>query len=251
MQQKYIKNWLLPFIGLGLAFTTLAEPKTLSSDQKPLFPGFSSAQEAANLPQELLGDGNRRFLVLEVDNIEGNDPFDEQQPFFNFDGVRVDSVEQLLALINDGPQLGINDPVVGIGGGDIPPPPASDCQPSSLAADNFGTISITIDPVTGACTLFQGSSGDDLFIQSTTLDSPFSIGVLISSRTGIENFQLLTTPDFENLFFDFFNEDTTVVEFLQVETGAIFTFNIAIEITGVANNGVPAYTFTVFSVEVR
>jgi len=59
----------------GLSSTANETP--LNSDQQPLFPGFKSARDAAGLPQNLLGDGNRRFLVLEVDTIAGNDPFDE------------------------------------------------------------------------------------------------------------------------------------------------------------------------------
>lgn len=236
-------NFRLKQAVLGLAtsmmvFVFPVNANPLDSDQKPLFPGFQSAQDAANLPQNLLGDGDRKFLILEIDNIEGNDPFDEQQPFLNFGGERVESVEDLLALINGAPP-----PV------DPPPPPTGGgCSPSTIDSDSNGTITVQIFS-TGGCQLLSNSSGNSLFIQSTEEDVPFSIGTVFVNATD-RPFTLLTPPDFQGAFFDFFNEDVSVLQIQEVATGTIFTFNISLQFTGaVSANGSLLFTLTVFSFE--
>jgi len=166
--------------GSGLLSTANETP--LNSDQQPLFPGFKSARDAAGLPQELLGDGNRRFLVLEVDTIAGNDPFDEQQPFLNFNGQRFSSVVALLAVVNDLPIVDGN-PVVDPP--DVTPPPDGSftCRRSSVESLNGGA-SIEIISNT-SCTLFRGFVGNAVnfnLIPELAPPYPFPPTLAVSSK---------------------------------------------------------------------
>jgi len=76
-----------PFAGIGQHFVAPQEPEK----QKETIPSSSSATE-----------GEAVFKILSINNISGNNPFNPVQPVFNFGGVVVASVDDLVNCIRGG-----------------------------------------------------------------------------------------------------------------------------------------------------
>ncbi|MGB0506161.1 MAG: hypothetical protein ACPGGK_08175 [Pikeienuella sp.] len=217
----------------------------LDSDQEVLFPGLQNAREAAGLPKQLQGTGDRTFQVLEVQNINGNDPFNEEQPVLNFNGQIVGSIADLLALINgdDGNDDGDdgNDNV---------------CDPASINSASFtvnkdgvafdkANASISFDPDTGDCTLFNSTDGDMLIFEFPVVNnslSPFDLNPnifrldLFSAFAPFgAGFTLLTPAEISaaevgNVFGDNFFVGRKVLQVRHGPTGRVFDVDFTIDV---------------------
>lgn len=176
----------------------------LDADQQSLFPGLENARTALGLPAELEGTGERTFKVLEIQNIRGNDPFNEQQPLLNFNGQIVASVADLLALIQGQQNIG--------GGGD-----GNVCDPNVQTSGvfvanifNFNFFedladgSINFDAGSGQCRLEQGTNGDVAFFT-------YPVRSLVTQR--------------EDLGADFFDFDAIQIDGPIISAGDAGAFN--------------------------
>lgn len=228
---------------IGAAIVANAN-EPLDSDQEVLFPDLQNAREAAGLPKQLLGTGDRTFKVLEFQNINGNDPFNEEQPVLNFNGQIVGSVADLLALINnDGGDDGGDD------GNNI------DCNGVSTLsgafsanvqgiATDFANSSVDFDVETGECQARADTNGNLLLFDLPVLDqstSPFNVGGNFF-RLDLMNvfalfgggFTLLNDPDVSaatlNSFGNFFFVGRKVFQVRHDASNRVFDIDISIDL---------------------
>jgi len=146
----------------------------VAKDEKRLFPGVSGAR-SVRLEGPVLGPEvpvQARRIIVRVRDVqpqEGNNPFDPRQPVLNFDGIVVDSVEDLVVLIR-----------AAAGGGQGPGRDgASDCERSSvrmavILPDLFSG-NFDLDPETAACrTPPPGISGMGNFSITVDREGPLA-----------------------------------------------------------------------------
>ena len=112
----------------------------------------------------LLGQQQQRrrlvsIKVQRIDNFQGNNPLNQEEPVQNFDGQTFDSVAETVAASTGN---------AGVVNGDL-----SGCirtvtmQPSGTAPANFRFASFDIDPNNGSCNLVaDGSTGSALIVQT-------------------------------------------------------------------------------------
>lgn len=273
---------LLVAAGLALALDSQAN-ETLDSDQRELFPGLGGTDPTTGLPRGLVGTGDREFLVLEVENIAGNDPFDEQQPFLNFNGERLGSVQELLAAIAGIDNIDDGDDDGGDVGDNVCDPALVTSTPFPVpngfgGFNDFAFASIDIDPVTGECRSLNNSNGNFLLFSYPGFDQNNSIFDLdaeiflfdlieITAPFG-QGFTLITPPDDPRGFFGFFDLGRQVFEVRQDSTGNVFQIEVdiqqvagaagaidVIDFSGIATQAqgiiaTPVFTLNVISFEV-
>jgi len=79
---------------------------TLDSDSTKLFEGFGSYFMSPSKPETLTGTGQLQgeaiFKVVKVTNLQGNNPFNVYQPVYNFGGVLVANVDDLIDCVRGG-----------------------------------------------------------------------------------------------------------------------------------------------------
>ncbi|MGB0927505.1 MAG: hypothetical protein ACPGVA_09850 [Pikeienuella sp.] len=252
---------------LGAIASHANEP--LDADQQSLFPGLESARSALGLPAELQGTGERTFKILEIQNISGNDPFNEQQPLLNFNGQVVGSVADLLALIQG--QQNIN---VGGGNGDVCNPATQTSGVFTAFVNNFnffediGDGSIDFDALTGVCQLLSDTNGDMLFFTYPAIDTAIDRTDLVGRRFIFDAIrldgQLVSVGDAGNP--NFFRLGRRNLRLRDPDTGRVFTFDIdiqrvagrsdiidVVDVLGTPRQvqaivDTPIFTFTVFAI---
>lgn len=73
------------------------EPAILDRDEKPLFPQLKKAADINDRAAGILG--SKDFKLVKVEALQGQNPFDPIEPFFNLDGERVDNFDELQNLL--------------------------------------------------------------------------------------------------------------------------------------------------------
>lgn len=251
---------------LGAIASHANEP--LDADQQSLFPGLENARTALGLPADLQGTGDRTFLVLEIQNIRGNDPFNEQQPFLNFNGETVASVADLQALIEGQVNL------AGGGNGDVCDPATQTSGVFTAFVNNFnffediGDGSINFDADNADCDLLQDTNGDIAFFTfpaiNNAIDRTNLAGQLFDFDAIRIDGQVLSAGDAGGA--NFFRLGRRILRLRDPDTGRVFDFDIDFQrvagrsdiIDVVDQLGTlrqvqaivetPVFTFTVFSI---
>lgn len=247
------KNILLAVLMLFMAAatTTFSAPaladETLDSDQKVLFPGLSNAREAAGLPKQLQPTGKRQIKILEIENVSGNDPFNEEQPVLNFNGQVVGSVPELLATIqgnnnnnnnNNGNNNGNNNNQAPCGVLSITSGVFS--QRLNNVNNDIAQASIDLNANTLRCILFANSGGNALVITYPAVDqggadAQFDFNFFNAFAPFGQGFELLTPtqdPRGQGINTPFFNLGDQTMILRHTATGNLFT--IVLNVTRVA-----------------
>jgi len=257
--------------------TAYAE-ETLDSDQKILFPGLSNAREAAGLPPQLQPTGERQIKILEIENVSGNDPFNEEQPLLNFNGQVVGSVPELLATIEGNNNDNNNNNNGGDDGNDNGNVDDLICNVATITSgvfsqrlnDNGNDIAQASIDLTGAtlrCILFANAGGNLLVINYPAVDqsgaiAQFDFNFFSAFAPFNGGFQLLTpTQDPRGVGINaaFFNLGNQVMILQETATGNVFTVELNVTrvagAEGVGQNGAgrdvpvivetPVFTLTV------
>jgi len=108
-----VKNWLLrTFVGVCLFSLAVVQVFAqhsiiLDSDSAKLFEGFGqyfvSPGQAENLQAKgQIPEGEAVFKIVKVSNIQGNNPFNQVQPVYNFGGVVVSNADDLIDCVRGG-----------------------------------------------------------------------------------------------------------------------------------------------------
>jgi hypothetical protein len=79
----------------------------LDSDSAKLFEGFGQYFVSPGQTEKLIGqnqipDGDAVFKIVKVTNIQGNNPFNTVQPVYNFGGILLSNVDDLIECIRGG-----------------------------------------------------------------------------------------------------------------------------------------------------
>lgn len=107
----------------------------LDSDSAKPFEGFSRYFVSPTKPETLTGTGQVQgeavFKVVKVTNIQGNNPFNTSQPVYNFGGVLVANVDDLIECVRGGA-------CSSSGGGGIICSPNTDTSDTANLKDSVG-----------------------------------------------------------------------------------------------------------------
>ena len=131
-------------------------PAVLDSDEKVLFPELKDASDISDRAAGILG--SKDFKLVKVETIDGQNPFDPIEPFFNLNGVRVQNFAELLALLNDNDDDDNNNNNNAFAG----------CIGTFTAGqvlilgNVFAELSILINEAQEACTVFFNTNGESL-----------------------------------------------------------------------------------------
>jgi len=136
-----MKNCLV--IGFAVALVLIsvnAYPQQnviLDSDKAKLFEDFAKYFFTPGQAEKLTGtgqiqEGDTVFKIVKVTNIQGNNPFNPVQPVYNFGGVLVANVDDLMECVRGGTCQGT------AGGGGIICSPNSDVSDTASFKDSVG-----------------------------------------------------------------------------------------------------------------
>ena len=142
-----MRNYLIIAFAAALVFIGLnaysQQNVILDSDSAKLFEGFGryftspAAPEKSPVVGQVLG-GEAVFKIIKVTNIQGNNPFNQIQPVYNFGGVIVANVDDLIECVRGGV-------CKASGSGDI------QCSPQTVTSSPFKSVIMGIATNTNQC----------------------------------------------------------------------------------------------------
>ena len=142
-----MRNYLIITFAAALVFIGLnaysQQNVILDSDSAKLFEGFGryftspAAPEKTPVVGQIFG-GEAVFKVIKVTNIRGNDPFNPIQPVYNFGGVIVANVDDLIECVRGGVCKS------GTSGGTL-------CNPQTVTSAAFMSVIMGIATNTNQC----------------------------------------------------------------------------------------------------
>lgn len=246
MIARLLRRYALPTVAIaGAAFAgfSLAQPVNngangqgggpaiLDSDEKNLFPGLKDAADISDQAAGILG--GKDFKLVKVEAIDGQNPFDAIEPFFNFNGVRVQNFAELLALLlgDDDDDNNNNNGFAGCLG-------AFNSGLVVIGGFTAGELSTVVDVPNQLCRFLQNTEGNAFGM--ILFDGDASISIF-----GLGNFDLLQPPGGVNASL---GNGLATIQVRDRATGDILTFRVNIVIN---SQSPPSFTMNVLEISLE